>query len=74
MWKLYVRTTKDDLELPIAVADSPTELAKMIGVKVDTVNTMISRKAKGYYKIEIEDEEFEKEMRGGEVCEEDKQD
>ena len=28
---LYIRTTADKYELPIAVADSPKELAQMLG-------------------------------------------
>ena len=35
--KLYVRTTTDELELPVAVADSAKELAEMTGTTVGCV-------------------------------------
>lgn len=34
---LYMEVTKDKYELPLAVADSPWELAKMRGVSVYTI-------------------------------------
>lgn len=54
MGKLYLRTTQDELELPIAVADSPTELARMLGTTENNVSSCISKHYKGWYKIEIE--------------------
>lgn len=39
---LYMAVTKDKYELPIAVADSPAELAEMIGVPVKTVRMYMS--------------------------------
>ena len=33
MKKLYMKTTGDKLDLPVAVADSPGELARILGTK-----------------------------------------
>lgn len=43
MRKLYMAVTKDHLELPIAVADSPHELAEMIGVKANNISSSLTR-------------------------------
>jgi len=55
--KLYMKTTKDELELPLAVARSANELARMIGLKESTVYSSLSRKSKGWAVVEVEDEE-----------------
>lgn len=52
---LYIRTTMDELELPIAVANSVTELAKMLNVSPNVVSSSICKHYKGWYKIQ-EDE------------------
>lgn len=57
--RLYLATTKDEYELPIAVADSPSQLADLLGVKRERVNQNLSKKIKGWYKIDIEEEESE---------------
>lgn len=44
MKKLYLVVTRDEYEHPIAVADTQRELAKLLGVKENTVN-------KAYYDI-----------------------
>lgn len=54
---IYMKTTKDDFELPEAVADTGAELAKMVGVTVGTLYSFISRGTRGYHKIEIEEDE-----------------
>ena len=54
--KLYMITSKDDLELPIAVADTPSELARMIGTTRATVESSISKHHKGWHRIIIEEE------------------
>ena len=54
---LYLKTTNDELDLPVAVADSGRELANMLGVSVNSVWTCISKGISGYYKIEVEDME-----------------
>ena len=35
--KLYIKTTMDDLELPVAVAESAKELAEMTGTTAASV-------------------------------------
>ena len=56
---LYIRTTADEYELPIAVADSPKELAQMLGIKVDSVYRRFWRvhPTPHWYKVEVEDDE-----------------
>ena len=60
--KLYLRVTKDKYELPVAVADSPRELAQMIGVSRDTILSSLSHVKAGqirnsiYKLVEVEDE------------------
>lgn len=58
---LYMLITKDELELPLAVADSPSELSRMIGVSSNTIKSSISHaKRKGkwcrYIKVKVEDD------------------
>ena len=53
---LYVRTTSDKYELPIAVAISIDELAQMLKVKYQTVSNAIYKKRPYWYKVEVEDE------------------
>ena len=48
---LYLAVTNDKYELPIAVADSASELAKMLGLSVYTIYTGICREAKNARKI-----------------------
>ena len=40
---LYICVTKDKYRLPIAVADSPTELAEMLGVDRSSVQRAIKK-------------------------------
>ena len=56
---LYMKCTTDRLELPVAVADSGAELARMLGVTVNSVWSCISKHRSGYHKIVIEDEQEE---------------
>lgn len=48
---LYLAVTNDKYELPIAVADSASELAKMLGLSVYTIYTGVCRGAKNVRKI-----------------------
>lgn len=48
---LYLAVTNDKYELPIAVADSASELAKMLGLSVCTIYTGVCRDAKNVRKI-----------------------
>jgi hypothetical protein len=52
----YVACTDDELELPIAVADTVTELADLVGVTRSSIYSMMSRKQGHYYKITEADE------------------
>lgn len=55
--KLYMKTTEDRLELPEALADSVKELSRMTGFTEGTIKTYLSRKKRGWQKVEIEGEE-----------------
>ena len=55
--KLYIKTTKDKYELPVAVADSVEELAKMIGLTKASVASMITRHRGNVYKVVIDEDE-----------------
>ena len=54
---LYVATTHDKYELPVAVADSPSELAMMLGTTANCISSSISHKRPYCYKIEEEENE-----------------
>lgn len=54
---LYLKTTKDEYELPIAVADSPTELALILGTTPGCVSSSLSHKRAGWCKVEVGDDE-----------------
>ena len=54
---LYVVTTHDEFEIPIAVADSVKELAVMTGIQPKTISISISLGRPYYYKIDVSDEE-----------------
>lgn len=54
---LYMKTDPDNNELPVFVADSPKELAVVLGVSRKAVDSALYRQRKGmkssYHKIEI---------------------
>ena len=50
---LYMATTKDEYELPIAVADSVSELAEMLGMKSTTISIYLTLGRPGFYKIAV---------------------
>ena len=64
---LYVAVTNDRYELPIAVAETQTELAIMVGVNISTICKQIKRRAAGekecpwkkcgmeFYKVDCEE-------------------
>lgn len=57
---LYIATTKDKYEFPIAIADSTKELAEMLGMEHNTVSMYMCKSneyRKGFYKIDVRDEE-----------------
>lgn len=62
---LWVKTTSDEFELPVAVADSCKELARMCQTRTDTIYSAISHAKAGtrsrtcYKKVEYEDGELD---------------
>ena len=64
MRKLYLAVTGDKYELPIAVADTPDELADKMGVRKCTILSVIShakqhKKQCRYHRIEYSEREWE---------------
>lgn len=53
--KIYMKCTRDKYELPVAVADTPGELALMVGKSKGSVLSLISKKSRGWYKIEVDE-------------------
>lgn len=53
---LYLRTTVDEYELPVAVAESPSELAQILGTTPGCVSSSISHKRPGWFLLEDPDE------------------
>lgn len=59
---LWLMITTDKYELPLIVADSPKELAKLAGVSYQNIKTSIYLKNKGkieyskYVKVEVDDD------------------
>lgn len=45
--KLWLCVTQDEYELPMAVADGATELAKMLGTTVDSITSAAWKARKG---------------------------
>lgn len=60
---LYLKTTTDEYELPLAVAESARELAELTGTSERSMASIISRVRKGttdtkcYHIVEVEDDE-----------------
>lgn len=52
---IYMKCTTDRLELPIAVADTAKELARMLGVSHGSVYSGIDRGYGGYHKVVIDE-------------------
>ena len=63
MSRLWLEVTRDKYELPVAVADSIKELARIVGVSRDNIKSSASKHRRGLVKrsrfvsVEIEDEE-----------------
>ena len=55
MQYVYMRTTTDEFELPVAVADTAKELAENIGTSVNVVYSSLSHNHKGWAKVDIEE-------------------
>ena len=60
---LYIKTTDDEYELPVAVGDSISELAKTLHVSTSVISHGINKTRKGIYhhsvyrKVEIDDDD-----------------
>ena len=60
--KLYIAVTHDEYELPIAVADSATALARMLGIQPNAIHKQMhfartgKRKWCQYREVEVDDE------------------
>ena len=59
---IWLLVTADELELPVAVADTAGQLADMIGVRVNNIYSAISNAARfgyrcQYVKVEIEEDD-----------------
>lgn len=58
---LWLKVTMDEYELPVAVADSAAELAKMLGVTVNNIRSSYSkyksgeRKSCQFRRVEVEE-------------------
>ena len=57
MMKLYIYTTRDDLELPLIVEDNAQALARKLGTTENVVLSSISHKVRGFERIIIDDED-----------------
>lgn len=64
---IWMETTLDKYELPVAVADTAAELAKLRGVSVDTIRAKVSKAKNGtgtikrsrFVKVEFDDTDME---------------
>ena len=52
--KVYMKTTKDVLELPIDFADTAAELGRRQGINAGCIYTAVCRGYKGWDHVEIE--------------------
>lgn len=55
MKKLYIAVTLDKYELPLAVADTPAELARLMGTTCNSVLSSIAHGEKRYKRVLIEE-------------------
>lgn len=60
---VWIKVTKDEFELPVAIADTAEELAEILGVDRSTILSAVRRYERGevsfsvYRRLEIEDDE-----------------
>ncbi len=59
----YMMVTKDELQLPLAVAESAEELARIVGTTANNVRSTASRakdgKFRSFVRVEVDDDEEE---------------
>lgn len=53
---LYLKVTRDRYELPMAVARTQAELARIVGVGKSAVSKGLQNEHSGYKKVEVDDE------------------
>ena len=58
---VYMEVTRDEYELPIAIADNPEQLARICGTTSGSIRSSISHEKAGrnkskYKRVEIEDD------------------
>ena len=74
MKKYWMAVSKDKYRLPIAVADSAGQLARMLGKARGTIDSSVSHGKKAYERIEVDEDEYDEFIRGpafkkaSEVC------
>ena len=56
---IFMKVTRDEYELPVAVADSKSELARIVGVRPSSVSHGLNQgwKKSSYVEVEVDDEE-----------------
>ena len=54
---IWMKVTKDEYELPLAVADNPRELAAIVHTTANCVKSSVCHKHKGWAKVEVDDDE-----------------
>ena len=59
MAKMYMKVTADKYRLPIAVADTKKELAKLLGVPLVDVSSSFCHHIGTYIVVDVPDEELE---------------
>lgn len=62
---LYMKCTTDKYELPLIVEDSPTKLARALGLKPHSVATLCSKQKCGYHRVNIWEPELYPDNNGG---------
>lgn len=61
--KVYMEITKDEYQLPVAVADTVKDLAKKIGTRANSISSALCKQRKGvhiksrYIEVELDEEE-----------------
>lgn len=55
--KIYMRTTTDQYEFPVAIGTSPGELARKMKTTERSVLSSLAHKSQGWYRIEVDEED-----------------
>lgn len=54
---VYMKVTRDEYRLPLAVADSASEMARLQGTTRNAVYSSVSHGWGSYIKVEVDDDE-----------------